>query len=59
MVSKKMEKALNKQITAEMYSAYLYAAMGAYFHAANHDGFAKWMRGQQPEEMEQAMKLYG
>ena len=59
MVSKKMEKALNKQITAEMYSAYLYAAMGAYFDAQNLDGFAKWMRGQAAEEMEHAMKFYG
>ncbi|HOF41365.1 MAG TPA: ferritin [Candidatus Hydrogenedentes bacterium] len=58
MVSKKMEKALNKQINAEMYSAYLYAAMGAYFDAQNLDGFATWMRAQAQEEMEHAMKFY-
>ena len=58
MVSKKMEKALNKQITAEMYSAYLYAAMGAYFDSQNLDGFAKWMQAQAKEEMAHAMKFY-
>jgi len=58
MVSKKMEKALNKQITAEMYSAYLYAAMSAYFDSQNLDGFAKWMRAQAKEEMGHAMKFY-
>lgn len=58
MVSKKMEKALNKQITAEMYSAYLYAAMGAHFDSQNLDGFAKWMQAQAKEEMVHAMKFY-
>ena len=31
VIQKKMEEALNKQINAEMYSAYLYLSMAAYF----------------------------
>ncbi|MFO7974842.1 MAG: ferritin [Candidatus Hydrogenedentota bacterium] len=58
MLSKKMEKALNKQINAEMYSAYLYAAMGAHFDAESLDGLANWMKAQAQEEMVHAMKFY-
>ena len=34
MISKKMEKALNEQINAEMYSAYLYLAIAGYLLGA-------------------------
>ncbi len=40
MLSTKMEKALNDQINAEMFSAYLYLAMVAYFQDRNLSGFA-------------------
>lgn len=58
MVSKKMEKALNKQINAELYSAYLYASMAAYFESRNLSGFAHWMKLQAQEEVEHAQKFY-
>jgi len=58
MLSKKMEKALNDQIQAEIYSAYLYLSMEAYFHSINLPGFANWMRVQYQEEMAHAMKFY-
>lgn len=58
VLSKKMEEALNKQINAELYSAYLYLAMAAYFESANLSGFAKWMEIQAEEEKQHAMKLY-
>jgi len=58
VLSKKMEEALNKQINAELYSAYLYLAMAAYFESANLSGFAKWMELQAEEEKQHAMKLY-
>ncbi|MFP4620031.1 MAG: ferritin [Bacteroidales bacterium] len=58
MLSEKMEKALNKQINAEMYSAYLYLAMSAYFEDQNLTGFANWMYIQAQEEMTHAMKIY-
>jgi len=31
MLKEKVEKALNEQINAELYSAYLYQSMAAYF----------------------------
>jgi ferritin len=58
MLSKKMEEALNQQINAEMYSAYLYLAMSAYFEDQNLSGFANWMYVQAQEEMTHAMKIY-
>lgn len=58
VISKKMEEALNKQINAELYSAYLYLAMAAYFESTNLSGFAKWMELQAEEEKQHAMKLY-
>ena len=58
MLSKKMEKALNNQINAELYSAYLYLAMAADFESKNLKGCATWMRVQNQEETVHAMKLY-
>jgi ferritin len=58
MLSKKMEKALNQQVNAEMYSAYLYLSMESYFKSMNLNGFANWMRVQTQEEMSHAMKIY-
>lgn len=58
MLSEKMEKALNDQIQAEMYSAYLYLSMEAYFKSLNLAGFANWMRVQTQEELVHAMKFY-
>ncbi len=59
MISKKMEKALNEQVNAELYSAYLYLSMEAYFKSLNLNGFANWMRVQTQEEISHAMKIYG
>jgi ferritin len=58
MISKKMEEALNGQINAELYSAYLYLSMEAYFGCENLPGFANWMRVQTQEELMHAMKIY-
>ena len=58
MISKKMEEALNGQVNAEMYSAYLYLSMESYFKSLNLNGFANWMRAQTQEEMMHAMKIY-
>jgi ferritin len=58
MISKKMESALNKQINAELYSAYLYLSMNSYFQSANLQGSATWMRVQALEEMTHAEKFY-
>ncbi len=58
MVSPSMEKALNTQVNAELYSAYLYLSMSAWFRTLNLAGFANWMRVQAAEEMVHALKLY-
>lgn len=58
MISKKIEQALNDQINAEFYSAYLYLSMQAYFESANLAGCATWMKAQTQEEVMHAMKMY-
>ena len=57
MISKKMEKALNGQINAELYSSYLYFSMSAWFASEGLAGFAHWMRQQAQEEMFHAVKI--
>jgi ferritin len=59
MLSKKLQKALNEQIQAELHSSYLYFSMSSWFKAQNLDGFASWMTFQAQEEMSHSMKLYG
>jgi ferritin len=58
MLSKTMEQALNGQVNAELYSAYLYLSMGANFAAQNWVGAAKWMRVQAGEELGHAMRIH-
>ena len=58
MLSEKIQEAFNKQVNAEMYSAYLYLSMSAYFESVNLPGMAGWMRAQAKEEMGHAMKFY-
>jgi len=58
MLNKKIEKAINDQINAELYSGYLYLAMSAYFKSINLQGFATWMQAQTLEEYLHAMKMY-
>jgi len=58
MLKDNIQNALNKQLNAEMYSAYLYLAMSAYFESTNLKGFANWMQVQAQEEMAHAMKFY-
>lgn len=58
MLSEKMEKALNEQINAEFYSAYLYLSMSAYADSINLSGFAHWLRAQFQEEQSHALKLF-
>ena len=58
MLSERMMKSLNKQLNAELYSAYLYLSMAAYFESKNLKGFANWMRVQAQEELMHAMKFF-
>ena len=58
MINEKMEKALNEQINKELYSAYLYLSMQAYFERLNLTGFTNWMAVQVQEEHAHAMGMY-
>ena len=57
MLSEKMEAAINAQINAELYSSYLYVAMGMYFQAIDMSGAATWMDAQAQEELAHAKRL--
>jgi len=59
MINKKLQNALNGQINEEIFSAYLYLSMAAYFQSLNLNGFAAWMKAQAKEEMSHAMKFFG
>ncbi|MFW6082485.1 MAG: ferritin [Chloroflexota bacterium] len=58
MLSNAMQKAINEQVRDELYSAYLYLSMAAYFESVSLAGFASWMRAQSEEEVSHAMKLF-
>jgi ferritin len=58
MIGKAMQDAINEQINKELFSSYLYLSMAAYFEDRNLPGFAHWMRAQEGEEREHAMKFY-
>ena len=57
MLTQKMQDAINEQINAEMWSAYLYLSMSMYFEDKGLPGFANWMRIQYEEENMHAMKF--
>lgn len=58
MIHSKLEQVINQQINAELYSAYLYLSMAAYFESINLPGFANWMRVQFEEEQFHGLKFY-
>ncbi len=58
MLKETVQDALNDQINAELYSAYLYLSMEAYFESIDLKGFANWMRAQAQEEMVHAAKIF-
>lgn len=58
MIKQRVADAINEQINAELYSAYLYLSMAAYFEEENLSGFANWMRVQFEEEQFHGLKLF-
>lgn len=54
MISAKLQEAINNQINAEFWSAYLYLAMSQYFESEGHPGFANWFKIQFKEEQAHA-----
>jgi len=57
MVSKELENAINKQINAEFWSAYLYLSMSTWFAHEGLPGFANWFKVQFQEEQDHALKF--
>jgi len=58
MIDEDIKEAINEQINAELYSAYIYLSMAADLGDRGLDGFETWMHSQFIEEISHAMKLY-
>ena len=56
-MTEKLQKALNEQITAEIWSANLYLSMSFFLMREGYDGFAHWMRKQSNEEIDHAIQI--
>lgn len=54
MISTKLQDAINAQINAEFWSAYLYLSMAMHFENEGHAGMANWFRIQFREEQAHA-----
>jgi ferritin len=54
MINKKIEEAINAQINAEFWSAYLYLSMAMKFEAEGRAGIANWFKIQFKEEQAHA-----
>lgn len=57
MISTDLQKAINDQITAELWSSNLYLSMAFALKAEGWDGFAHWMDKQALEEREHATAM--
>ncbi len=57
MIERKIETALNDQINAEFWSAYLYLSMSNHFESIGRRGMANWYRIQFQEEQAHALAL--
>lgn len=58
MITDKMTQALNAQINAELYSAYLYLSMSSWAGKQGMRGASKWFFVQAQEEMTHTWRLY-
>lgn len=58
MIKPPIQDSINKQINAELYSAYLYLSMAVWCNDQNLPGMAHWLKVQAKEEVEHAMKFY-
>lgn len=54
MISNKVQDAINAQINAEFWSAYLYLSMAMHFEAEGRSGVANWFKIQFQEEQAHA-----
>jgi ferritin len=58
MIKKEVLDAINEQINAESYSAFMYLSMAAYLENMGLPGFANWMKVQYQEEAAHALKFF-
>jgi ferritin len=58
MMKPTVQEIINKQIQAELYSAYLYLSMAVWCNDQNLPGMAHWLKLQAKEETEHAMRFY-
>ena len=56
-MTEKLQKALNEQITAELWSANFYLSMSFFLLREGYEGFAHWMKKQAAEETEHANEI--
>lgn len=52
MLNKKVQDAINAQINAEFWSAYLYLSMSAFANTKGYPGIANWFEIQYQEELD-------
>ena len=57
MITSKLQKAINDQITAELWSSNLYLQMSYFLKRQGWDGFAHWMKCHSDEEREHATRM--
>ncbi|MBQ8421263.1 MAG: ferritin [Bacteroidales bacterium] len=57
MITTKLQKAINDQITAELWSSQLYLQMAYFLKSKGWDGFSHWMQLQALEEREHATRM--
>ena len=57
MMTERLQKALNEQITAELWSANLYLSMSWFLLREGYEGLAHWMKKQSAEETEHANRF--
>ena len=56
-MTEKLQKVLNEQITAELWSANLYLSISFFMKKDGFDGFAHWMYKQSQEEVNHAIQI--
>ena len=57
MFEEKMEKALNQQVNAELWSSYLYLSISYDMDSKGYEGMASWFASQAKEEFEHATRI--
>jgi ferritin len=57
MITSKLQKVINDQITAELWSAHLYLQMAYFLKSQGWDGLSHWMKVHSREEKEHAMSM--